>query len=138
MNSITLLCSLGISTILALSILGLVNLFDDSNIMNDQKNVRVMLQNNDYSSGNIKILNQGMVKPVFSNWIVKGKIKNTGSSIIKTTIISANFYDKESKLLNSSSLSLNNLNSGETRDFEMEYNGKIDPDSYKLELKNYI
>jgi hypothetical protein len=133
LNSTTYLCSIGVSLIITTAIFGLINLNNDSTIINDQNNVRAMLQEPNNSPTNLKILNSQMTKPLFSNWKVKGQAENTGSLEIHNSIININFLDKEKNLLNSNSTKLNNIQPGEIRDFEVEYQGNTSPDSYKIE-----
>jgi hypothetical protein len=123
--------------IIAVSILGLISLNSDFSISNDQNKVRAMIQNSDSSTGSVKILNHQMIKSIFGNWIVKGKVEKIGSLQNRYSIINVNFFDKEGTFLNSSSTKLYDLKPGEIKDFEVEYKGNVDPESYKIELNTY-
>jgi hypothetical protein len=123
--------------IIAVTVLGLINLNNDSSIGNDQNNVRAMLQEPNNSINNLKILNLEMTKPLFSNWIVKGQVENLGSLEIIHSIININFFDKYGNYLNSSSIKLNNLQPQGIREFEVKYQGDKAPNSYKIESNAY-
>lgn len=134
LRSITLLCSIGMSLIIVVSILGLVHLTGNSNVNADQKSVRISLQDENPSSGSLKILNHHMTKTLFGDWIVKGQAKNVGSGQLRYATINVNFY-KNGNLLYSSFANLNSLAPGETKDFEVAYQGHNNlPDSYDAAL----
>lgn len=134
MNSITLLLSIGVSTIIAISVFGLINLNNDNSITNDQINLRNAIQEGNPFTGNIKLLNDHLEKPLFSNWKVKGQVQNSGSSKIIYCLINVNFLGKSGNLLYSNSIKLNNIKPGEIKNFEVDYKGDTAPDSYKIEL----
>lgn len=132
LQSITLLCSIAVSLLVVISILGLAHLNTSYNLNLDQNNVRASLQNGNISSGNLKILNHQITKPIFGNEIVKGQVKNTGSGLIRYATITVNFY-KEGRFICSSSINLLNIAPDEIRDFEVPYQGhNSSPDSYEI------
>ena len=134
LHGITLLCSIAVSLLVVISILGLAHLTVNNNLDADQNNVRTSLQNENPSIGSIKILNHQMTKPILGNEIVKGQIKNTGSGQIRYATIKVNFY-KDGNLIYSGSINLNDIASGETSSFEVTYEGPDDsPDSYDIAL----
>lgn len=118
----------------ALGILGLINVNDNFSVANDQKNVRTMLQDANPSNESLKILNHQITKPVLSNWMVKGQVKNYGPLEIRYSLINIDFFDEKGIDLNSSSIKLYNIQPGEVKDFEVEYDGNKEPKSYELEL----
>lgn len=135
MNSVTFLCSVGLSLTIALSILGLSHINDDYRISADQNNVRKIVQEQNSQNVDLKILNHKLTKPIFSNWKVEGKIQNSGNSQIRYSVININFFDEKGNLLNLNSTKLNNLKPREIKDFEVEYKGKIDPTSYTIKTE---
>lgn len=135
LRSATFLCSTGLILIAVIIVLGLAHLNTNLNLSSDQDTVRAAVQNENPSSGSIKILNHQMTKPMFGNWKVKGQVKNIGSDQLRYAAITVNFYDKNGNLLYFSSVNLNNIDPGETKDFEVIYQGPdTPPDSYKLDL----
>ena len=135
LRSITFLCSTGLVLLAVISILGLAHLNINSNLNNEQHNVRAALQDGNTSSGSLKILNDQMTKPIFGDWMVKGQVENTGSYELRYATISTDFY-KNGRLLNTNSINLNNIASGETKNFEVKYQGSDDsPDSYTVTLR---
>ncbi|MGB9937617.1 MAG: FxLYD domain-containing protein [Methanobacterium sp.] len=139
MNSTTLLCSIGISIIVAAGALSLVS-SNNANIMtNNGNDVRTIVQNTDSTTQKAQILNHQLTKPLFNNWEVKGQIKNLGNTKNYYYIINVQFFDKNGKYLNSSYTKIYNLEPGETKDFEVDYQGNTDPGSYNIELRtNYV
>lgn len=134
LRSITLLCSIGISLIVVVSILGLVQLTENSEVRANQNDVRAALQDDNPSSGSLKILNHLMEKTSSGDWIVKGHAKNVGSGNLRYATINVNFY-KNGNLLYSSFANLGSIAPGETKDFEITYRGLGDsPDSYDAAL----
>lgn len=132
LRSITLLCSIAVSLLVVISILGLAHLTANYNLSADQNNVRASLQNGNPSSGTLTILNHQMKKPIFGNEIVKGQVQNTGSGQLRYASINVNFY-KDGKLIYSGSTTLNCIAPGEIRDFEVAYRGPDNsPDSYDI------
>jgi hypothetical protein len=126
---------MGISIIIAGSIFGLINLSNnESNVNNGPNDVRAMLQEENPSTGTIKLLNHKLEKPLFSNWKVKGRVQNSETSIVQFCFINIYFLDKNGNHLNSSSIRIDDIQRGEIKNFEVEYKGDIEPDSYKIEL----
>ena len=60
---------------------------------------------------------------------VTGKARNVGSSTINFASISVNFYDKDGKLINISTAEAQNLEVGETWNFNIQCSG---PDMWKI------
>ena len=117
------------------SIFGLTHLNDNPGWNNEQNNVRAALQENNPSSGDIKILNHQLTKPFFGDWTVRGQVENTGASQLRYATIEVNFYDKNRNLLYFSSINLSNIAPGEIQDFEVIYRGPdVQPDSYEIAL----
>ncbi|BAP61344.1 hypothetical protein MMMIC1C10_18270 [Methanococcus maripaludis] len=138
LRSATLLCSIGLVSLVVISILGITHLNTNSTLSNDQNDVRTALQNGNPSSGNLKILNHQMTKSIFGNWIVKGQVENTGSSELRYATIEVNFY-KNGNLLYTNPVNLNSIAPGETKDFEVIYKGSdSSPDSYSVVLGPYL
>lgn len=134
LRSTTLLCSIGIVLIVVVSIFGLINLTANSNVNADQNNVREALQNENPSSGSLKILDNQMTKTSAGSWIVKGQAKNAGSGPLRYATINVNFY-KNGDLIYTSFANLKNMAPGETKDFEVTYHGPDNsPDSYDTSL----
>jgi len=134
LRSATLLCSIGMSLIIVISILGLSHLTANSNLSVDQNDVRKSLQSGNQSSESIEFLNHEMNKPIFGKETVKGKIKNVGVIKLRYTTINVNFY-KNGNLIYSDSASLKDIAPGETKDFEITYRGPdSSPDSYDIAL----
>jgi hypothetical protein len=127
-----------LSLIVALGILGLINVNDNFSVANDQKNVRTILQDANPSNESLKILNHQMTKPVLGNWRVEGQVKNHGPLEIRYFLINIDFFDEKGINLNSSSIKLYNIQPGEVKDFEIEYSGNKEPKSYKLELSTHM
>lgn len=120
--------------IIATSVFGLINLNNDNSIINDQINIREAIQEGNPSTGNIKLLNDRLEKPLFSNWKIKGQVQNTGPSKIIYCLINVNFLEKNGNILYSNSIKLNNIKPGEIKNFEVDYKGNTTPDSYKIEI----
>lgn len=134
LRSITLLCSIGIILIMVVSVLGLVNLTTNSNVNTDQNNIRLALQNENPSSGSIKILNQQMTKTSYGDWIVKGQAQNVGSGQLRYTSINVNFYKNENIIYTSSAI-LSSMAPGEIKNFQVVYPDQNNsPDSYDVSL----
>lgn len=134
LRSITLLCSIGIVLIMVVSILGFAHLNTNSNVNTDQNNIRLALQNENPSSGSIKILNQHMEKTSSGDWIVKGQAQNVGSGQLRYTSIDVNFYKNENIIYTSSAI-LSSMAPGEIKDFQVVYhNQNNSPDSYDVSL----
>lgn len=133
MRSIEFLCLSIVALFALVTISGFANLNTASNLATDQNNLRSMLSNNDLSSGNLKILNDQLTKTILNNWVVKGRIKNIGSNKVFYSTITVYFFDKNENLLYSTSTSLKDISPGEIRDFEIPYQGSLNPNSYKLE-----
>ena len=131
LKSATLLCSVGLASFTVIIILGLAHLNINSSLSNDQNNVRAALQGENSPNGSLKLLNDQMVKPIFGNWVVKGQVENTGSGESRYAAIEVNFY-KNGNLLYSNTANLNNIAPGETKDFEVTYQGSSSPDSYTV------
>ncbi len=132
MRSITLLCSITVSLLVVISVLGLAHLNANSNLSVDQNNLRAALQGENPSSGSLTILNHQITKPIFGNEMVKGQVKNTGSGSLRYATIKVNFY-KEGNLVYSGSTTLNNIAPDEIMDFEVAYRGPDNsPDSYDI------
>ncbi len=138
LQSVTLLCSIAVSLLVVISILGIANITANYNLGADQNNIRASLQNGNPSGGSITVLNHQMTKPILGNEIGKGQIKNTGSSQIRYATIKVTFY-KDGNLIYSGSTNLNDIAPGETRGFEVAYRGSDNsPDSYDVTLGPYL
>lgn len=137
LNSAVFLCSVGIIMIISLSILGFISINNSSGIGTDQKSVRAMLQGPSSSTGSLKLINHRLNKPFFSNWVVNGQLEKIDSLSERFSIINVIFLDKDGNILNSSSTKIENIKTGEIKDFKVEYHGSIDPASYKIELNTY-
>ena len=66
---------------------------------------------------------------VQSTAVVSGSVKNTGSSDIGFASIIVNFYDKDGKLIDTSSASRENLGAGKVWNFSVQSTG---PDAWKI------
>ncbi|MGZ7068793.1 MAG: hypothetical protein ACXVHT_10845 [Methanobacterium sp.] len=137
LNGITFLCTVGVTIVIAVSVMGMIFSNGDYSITSDQKNVREIMESGNTYTDSVKILNQHLEKPFFSNWIVKGQVEKLGFSNEMYSMITVTFLDKYGNSLNSSSVKIDKLNNGEIKDFEVKYYGKIDPDSYKIEINSY-
>lgn len=134
LRSITLLCSTGLCLIIVIGILGLAHLNLNLSLNDDQNNVRTTLQSENTEAGNLKILNDEIIKPIFSKDTVKGQVQNTGSGTIRYATVNVNFY-KNGNLVYIGSKTLTNIAPGEIRNFEIEYQGSGNsPDSYNIIL----
>lgn len=134
LHGINFICSVALCIILSASVLGLVNLSRDYSADNGQINIRNAINNPKMEYGGLIISNDKLEKHLLGNWVVKGQIQNTGSVQVSYYLVNINFFDKNGNYLNSSSNNLKNIKAGEIRDFEVEFKGNVDPDSYKIEL----
>ena len=66
---------------------------------------------------------------VQSTAVVSGRVKNAGSSDIDFASIIVDFYDKDGKLIDTSSASRENLEAGRVWDFSVQSTG---PDAWKI------
>ena len=66
---------------------------------------------------------------VQSTAVVRGSVRNVGSSDIDFASIVVNFYDKDGKLIDTSSASRENLGAGKVWDFSVQSTG---PDAWKI------
>jgi hypothetical protein len=138
LRSITLLCTIGISLIIVVSILGIAHLSANSNLSADQNNVRASLQSGNSPTGSFKILNHQMTKPILSKEVVKGQVKNEGPDKLCYATINVYFY-KNKNLVYSGTINLSNIAPGEIRDFEVPYRGPDNsPDSYDVAIGSYL
>ncbi len=134
LRSITFLCSIGISLIIVISVLGFTHLIINPNVNTDQNNIRLALQNENPSSGSIKILNQHMEKTSSGEWVVKGQAQNVGSGQLRYASINVNFY-KNGDIVYSSFASLSSVAPGEIKTFKVVYPIQNNsPDSYDVSL----
>ncbi len=134
LRSVTFLGTVGIVLIVVISILGFFNLNINSNVNDDQNNIRQALQDQNPSNGSLKILNHQMTKTLSGEWTVKGTAKNVGSGTLQYVTINVNFY-KNGYLFYSNFANLHSIAPGETKDFEVTCRGpNSSPDSYDLSL----
>ena len=131
LRSITLLCSVAMSIFVVLSIMGLAKLSIDSNIGDDQNDVRDSLNNINHPYVGLKVLNHKLSKTFIGSWVVKGQIINNGAKEIPYAIINIDFFDKSGNLLYSGPVTINDIKPGEKKGFEVNYYGPKD------KLKSY-
>ena len=133
LRSITILCSIALSMLVVLSIMGIANLNINSNLTNDQNNVREALADKNSQQESLIILKHQLSKTFMGNWVVKGQVINSGTNKINYAIINVNFFDKNGNLLYSGPVNINDIKPGEKKDFEVDYYGSNDKlDSYKI------
>lgn len=137
LDGITFLASVGVSIIVAASIIGLINMNGESCLGDQQKNVREMVQNGNLQAVGVKILNHQMTKPLLSNWIVRGQVEKSGGIDERYSMVTVIFLDEGGNPLNSSSTRIDRMMSGEIKDFEVPYHGSGDPMTYKIELSTF-
>jgi hypothetical protein len=83
----------------------------------------------------LKILSQDMTVHEFSgsspdsSAVVYGRAQNVKNTTINSAVISVNFYDKNKKLLASSTATTQNLQPGATWDYSVQ---TIGPDAWKI------
>ena len=136
MRSISLLFSIAISMIVVASILGMINLSDNSNFTSDQNNIREAFANKNTQQGSLLILNHQMKKTFMGNWVVKGQVVNSGTNNINYAIITVDFFDSSGNLLYSGPVNVNDIKSGEKKDFEVNYYGPQNKfSSYRITAK---
>ncbi len=133
LRSTTLLCSVAMSMLVVLIIMGLAKLSIDSNIGDDQNDIRDTLNNINQPSEGLKVLNHKLLKTFIGNWVVKGQIINKGTREIPYAIINIDFFDKSGNLLYSGPVTINDIKPGEKKGFEVNYYGPKDKlNSYKI------
>jgi len=126
LRSITLLCSIAMSMLVAMSILGLLNLSIGSNVTADQNDVRQSLGQQNYKQGSLQVLNTQISKTLMGNMVIKGQVMNYGTVKINYAVINVDFVDKNGNILYSGPVSINDINPGEKKDFEVTYYGPED------------
>jgi hypothetical protein len=81
----------------------------------------------------IKILSSQMIKED-GNWIISGKVQNTGNYKMRYVSITVNFYGKNGNLLYSTFAGESYITPGEIWNFEVRYRKSVAPYSYKIEV----
>ena len=89
------------------------------------------------SANNLQILEHHMEKPQYGMVSVAGTVQNVGSSKISYGSIRVRFYDKNGVLVGDGLANIDDLNSGQKRDFTATYLG-LDPTnaiySYQIDV----